>query len=75
MTFESSPGFSTPAAERWNAIGADVRKRLLTNVWCSACRHEVTISNFTGVVRGGVLLLVGRCAECRGDVSRVIEAG
>jgi hypothetical protein len=47
---------------------------LLANVWCGACRHEVTITNFTGAVKSGDLLLVGKCAECHGDVARVIES-
>jgi hypothetical protein len=47
---------------------------MLTNVWCAACHHEVTITNFTGVIKGGNLLLVGKCAECHGDVARVVES-
>jgi hypothetical protein len=37
-------------------------------------RHEVTITNFTGAVKGGDLLLAGRCSECQGDVARLIES-
>ena len=29
--------------------------------------------SFSGRVREGALLLVGQCAECRGDVARRIE--
>ena len=50
-----------------------MRQRLLANVWCGQCRHEVTITNFSGTIKGGNLLLVGKCAECHGDVARVIE--
>jgi hypothetical protein len=46
---------------------------LLSNVWCGKCRHEVTITNFSGAVRAGNLLLVGLCSECRSDVARVAE--
>jgi hypothetical protein len=35
----------------------------------------VTITNFSGAIKGRDLLLVGKCAECRGDVARVIEGG
>lgn len=73
MTIESLPTFTAPAAKLWSAIPADVRKRLLSNVWCGKCRHEVTITNFSGAVKAGDLLLVGFCSECRGDVARVIE--
>ncbi|WP_267313382.1 hypothetical protein [Methylococcus geothermalis] len=37
------------------------------------CHREVVIINFTGTIKSGNLLLVGKCAECHGDVARVIE--
>lgn len=52
---------------------ANIRQRLLANVWCGHCRHEVTITDFSGAIKGGDLLLVGKCAECHGEVARVIE--
>lgn len=55
------------------SIPADIRQRLLSNVWCGRCRRETTITSFTGTIKGGDLLLVGKCVECRGDVARVIE--
>lgn len=75
MTVEILPNFTDPAAELWSVILPDTRKLLLSNVWCGKCRHEVTITNFSGTVRSGNLILVGRCAECQGDVARVIESG
>jgi hypothetical protein len=71
----------TALGQRWldahsdgrESIPADIRQRLLANVWCGQCRHGVTITNFTGTINGGNLLLVGKCAECHGDVARVIE--
>ena len=73
MAIESLPNFARPAFQRWEDIPADIRLRLLANVWCMQCRHEVTITNFRGTIEGGDLLLVGKCAECHGDVARVIE--
>ena len=73
ITIESIPKFTAPAAKFWAKMPKDVRKLYLSNVWCGKCRHEVTITNFSGTVRGGNLLLVGQCAECHGDVARVIE--
>lgn len=73
MSIESIPKFTGPAAELWASIPADTKKKLLSNVWCGKCRHEVTISNFTGAVKERDLLLVGFCSECRGDVARVVE--
>lgn len=73
MSIESIPKFTATAAALWATIPADTKKELLSNVWCGKCRHEVTISNFTGAVKGGDLLLVGLCSECHGDVARLIE--
>jgi hypothetical protein len=73
MVVESLPNFTRPARQRWEAIPSDSRQRLLVNVWCGQCRSEVTITNFSGTVNGGDLLLVGKCAECHGDVARVVE--
>ena len=75
MVVEKLPTFTDPAEKLWDRIPVDVRKRLLSNVWCGQCRHSVTITNITGVVKAGDLLLVGLCSECRVDVARVIEAG
>ncbi len=73
MTVESLPAFTRLARQRWESIPDDIRQRLLTNVWCMHCRHEVTITNFSGTIKSGNLLLVGKCAECHSDVARVIE--
>lgn len=70
---ESFPNFTNSARQRWESIPAEIRQRLLSNVWCGHCSHETTITNFTGTLKGGDLLLVGKCAECQGDVARVIE--
>jgi len=73
MVIESLPNCSRPARQRWESIPADIRQRLLAKVWCGQCRHEVTVTNFSGTIKGGDLLLVGKCAECHNDVARVIE--
>lgn len=74
MTVESIPKFTAPAAKLWAAISSESKKLLLANVWCGKCRHAVTITNFSGAVKAGDLLLVGKCAECHGDVARLIES-
>jgi hypothetical protein len=73
VTIESIPEFTATAAKLWEAIPAETRKMLLSNVWCGKCGHAVTITNFSGSVKAGDLLLEGTCSECRGDVARVIE--
>ena len=73
MPIESLPTFTKPARKLWEIIPADMQKILLSNCWCGKCRQDSTISNFSGAVRGGDLLLVGKCAVCHGDVARAIE--
>lgn len=73
MAVDSLPSFTRTARQRWESIPAVIRQRLLANVWCGHCHHEVTITNFSGAIKGGDLLRVGKCAECHGEVARVIE--
>ena len=73
-SIESIPNFTKPALALWLRISSEHKKLLLANVWCGACRHEVIITNFTGAMKSGDLSLVGKCAECRGDVARVLES-
>lgn len=73
MAIENVPKFTAPAATLWETIPGHTRKLLLSTVWCGRCRHDVTITNFTGAVKSGNLLLVGLCSDCRGDVARLIE--
>ena len=72
LTIESIPKFTALAAKLWATIPIDTKKLVRSNVWCGKCRHEVTITNFSGAVKAGDLLLVGLCSECRGDVARVV---
>jgi len=74
MPIESLPTFTKPARKLWDAIPENYRKLLLSNVWCGKCRDSTTITNFSGAVKGGDLLLVGKCAVCHGDVARVVES-
>ena len=73
MPVEFIPKFTAPAAKLWERISTDAHKDLLSNVWCGKCRQATTISGFSGAIRGGNLLLVGKCTVCLNDVSRVIE--
>jgi hypothetical protein len=73
MAVENIQKFTALAATLWENIPDDTQKKLLSTVWCGRCHHEVTITNFTGAVKSGHLLLVGSCSDCRGDVAREIE--
>lgn len=65
--------FSAPAARLWNSIPADAQIRLLTNVRCPNCQAEVTLTDVSGAIRAGQILLVGSCTACRGKVSKAVE--
>jgi len=67
------PGFTTPAVKQWQAIPTDTQKEILANVWCGKCRTEVSITKLSGAVKGGDLLLVGKCSICHGDVATVVK--
>ena len=72
MDIEPKPQFSAPAAKLWAWVPDPNKKELLSNVWCGKCRHAVTITNYSGTVNAGNLLLVGLCSECHGDVAKLI---
>ena len=74
MNVTPLPRFTPDAHRLWDAIPADVRPRLLANVWCGHCRDEVTITRFHGETLRGDLVLRGHCARCDEDVARVIES-
>jgi hypothetical protein len=73
MKIESIPTFTPVAFAFWDNIPEKIRRELIANVWCGRCRHDVIITNFSGTVKKGNLLLVGKCSECHGDVARVIH--
>lgn len=61
------------AKETWEAIPMETRKKILKNVWCSACRTITTITGYWGRIEGESLILTGLCTRCRGKVARVLE--
>ena len=64
---ECLPTFTKPPRQCRGSIAADLRQRLLSNVWCGLCRHEASITNFSGAIKDGNFLLEGKCAECYGQ--------
>jgi len=73
MTVEFLPKFTPQAARLWSTLTEESKQILLTHVICSKCRHVVTIKNYSGTVVAGDLLLSGQCAECHGNVARLVE--
>jgi endogenous inhibitor of DNA gyrase (YacG/DUF329 family) len=47
---------------------------VLDNVWCPACRKATTMTQYSGQVKEGDLLLTGRCATCGQKVARLLES-
>jgi hypothetical protein len=63
MDVKSFPNFTHAARQCWESIPADIRHRLLSNVWCGRCRHETTITNFSGTTKTNDMLLHRRDAQ------------
>ena len=64
----------TPKAKKiWQAIPAEIRLKILNNVWCVQCKEVTGIGNVSGKVESGMLVLRGICTRCGGGVARVIE--
>lgn len=65
--------FTLRAKAMWDVIPPQMQQRIVENVWCTRCRTAVTITDFSGHVEKGDLILSGRCATCGGKVARLIE--
>ena len=65
----------TPAeAALWQRIPAWAQAKLLANVWCSQCARAIAITDFSGEVVNGDLVLMGACPVCGATVKRLIES-
>ena len=63
----------TKALKIWMELPADIRSKILSNVWCSDCRTAVTICDYNADFDGGVVVLRGFCGTCGHKVARVLE--
>ncbi|OCT10493.1 hypothetical protein A8709_11870 [Paenibacillus pectinilyticus] len=64
---------SFAAMKEWLAIPVQFRTRLLSNVYCSNCKGETTIIDYSvGTDKFGVVL-EGKCKTCQRSVARVVE--
>ena len=74
MTIEPvPPKFTQPAARIWHAISPDDQQTLVSKAWCSKCRQEVGITDFSGSIKRGNIVLVGTCSACGASASRYVE--
>jgi len=62
--------FTSKAEKLWRSIEEDGRVQLLNTVWCSHCSETSSMSDFSGKIESGLLVLRGKCVKCNGDVVR-----
>ena len=73
MHHKMEENFTPKAKKIWQAIPAEIRLKILNNVWCVQCKQITGIGNVSGKVESGMLVLRGICTRCGGEVARVIE--
>ena len=74
VTESPTPKFTAPSVRIWNAISPADQQTLVSRSWCGKCRQEVTISDYSGSVKAGHVLLLGTCSACGGSAYRFVEA-
>lgn len=57
----------------WADFPADIRRKILSNVFCPQCAHAVTICDYNVTLKGQSLVLRGFCSVCGHKVARVVE--
>lgn len=65
--------FTQSAEAFWKNLPPAIQERLLGNVYCAQCRKMTTITDYTGRIENGDLILEGFCIRCGSAVSRLIE--
>ena len=60
------------ALKIWMELPADIRSKILSNVWCPDCKIT-TICDYSTEFDGGFVVLRGFCATCGHKVARVLE--
>ena len=64
----------TPRAKTiWRALPGDTQLKILNTVWCTHCGGMSGITDITARVDSGILVLMGKCSRCGGDVARIRE--
>ena len=65
--------FTPMARNIWRALSGDTQLEILNTVWCTRCRGMSGITAVTAKVDSGMLVLMGQCSRCGGEVARVKE--
>ena len=67
-------GVSSLRAERvWRSIPKEMQKRVLQNVWCSACSSSREMADHKLLVQQNMVALEGKCLTCGEQCIRFIE--
>lgn len=61
------------ALKLWMNLPANIRGKILSNVWCGQCRAGVTICDYSADFDRGLLVLRGFCGICGHKVIRGLE--
>ena len=61
------------ALKIWMKVPADIRNKILNNVFCPQCRGVVRICDFSVELVSQDIVLNGFCSTCGHKVARVIE--
>ena len=64
---------SNEALRIWMVLSLDVRRKILSNVWCGQCRTAVTMCDYSVTIKNGVVVLNGFCSTCGHKVARALE--
>ncbi|MCU6794176.1 hypothetical protein OB236_18895 [Paenibacillus sp. WQ 127069] len=59
--------------KEWMEIPVNIREAIVENVWCGKCAKAVLIRDYTIYSERSGLVLKGACAECGGQVARVVD--
>lgn len=65
--------FNKKSMQKFNQIPDDIKSKILSNVYCPACKDTITIVNFVATVDRNDLVLTGECNKCYSEVVRLIE--
>jgi len=58
---------------QWKRISESIKKKILSNVWCSNCRDVISVSDYDIENHDYGLEIRGKCNVCGNEVARVVE--
>lgn len=67
-------GFTSEALAAWSSFDSATQELIRSNAWCSHCREMVEMTVLSGHLKGGHLVLEGKCARCGTDPLTQVDA-